>query len=201
MKRLRKNIEPEKVRFFACGEYGSQKGRPHYHACLFGNDFPDRKLWRVKKGVPLYRSSTLERLWPAGFSTIGDVTFESAAYVARYIMKKRLGKDAEEFYESRGVIPEFQLMSLKPGIGAGWLEKYRMDAYPSDFVIVNGKKCKPPRYYDKIYELENEEEFRKVKVRRSEQRIARAKDNTSSRHRVRETILADRLKRLPRDEI
>lgn len=98
MKRLRRKFG-EGVRFYMCGEYGENLGRPHFHACLFGVDFADKKLWRKSpSGAFLYRSATLEQLWPFGYSSIGDVTFETAAYVARYIMKKITGEAAELHY-------------------------------------------------------------------------------------------------------
>ena len=94
MKRLRKKYGSQ-VRFFHCGEYGDLNKRPHYHAILFGVDFAhDRKLWSQKDGMKLFTSESLEKLWPYGFCTIGQVTFESCAYVARYIMKKQTGEKA-----------------------------------------------------------------------------------------------------------
>jgi len=129
-KRLRKSLPEKKIRYFACGEYGDRNGRPHYHVCLFNHNFRDRYLYTVRDGVALYRSESLERLWPAGFSTIGDVTFESAAYVARYTMKKFKGDEDEkkkhyeicdsETGEIHDLLPEFAIMSRRPGIGSGW---------------------------------------------------------------------------------
>jgi len=161
MKRLRKARHGQVIRFYMCGEYGDNFGRPHFHACLFGCFFPDRTFLRdLPSGSRLYESAELQNLWPHGYSSIGDVTFESAAYVARYVMKKMTGNNAEQHYqlldqESGEVIdrvPEFNRMSLKPGIGAAWLEKYGSEVYPRDTIVVNGKKCKPPRYYDKMLE-------------------------------------------------
>jgi len=88
MKRLRQEVFPRKVRFFHCGEYGAQFSRPHHHACLFGYDFPDKVLFKKSTKGNIYTSQLLAKLWPFGFSTVGEVTFESAAYVARYVMKK-----------------------------------------------------------------------------------------------------------------
>ena len=99
MKRLRKRLKGERVRYFHAGEYGADLGRPHYHSCLFGFDFSDKVYWTSRGGFPVWRSSTLEALWPFGFSEIGSVTFESAAYVARYITKKMLGAGAEGAYK------------------------------------------------------------------------------------------------------
>ena len=139
MKRLRKKVGTT-VRYYYCGEYGENFGRPHYHVILFGYDFKDKFLWRENSnGDKCYRSELLEQLWPFGISEIGDVTFQSAAYVARYVMKKRTGDVAKEYYGDR--LPEYNDMSRRPGIGALWLEKYQNDVYPHDFVVMNGKKC------------------------------------------------------------
>lgn len=164
MKRLRKWAEPAKVRYFHAGEYGDRNGRPHYHACLFGVDFPDKYHWTTRGEFPVWRSATLERLWPLGQSEIGTVTFESAAYVARYILKKLRGRTVDDLDAQRanyasvdvetGEVffkePEYATMSRRPGIGAKWLEKYLDDVYPVDEVVVRGEKMRPPRYYDKL---------------------------------------------------
>lgn len=154
MKRLRRYFDyhdkKQSIRFFHCGEYGDLNARPHHHAIIFNFDFPDKELWSERKGIRLYRSKTLEKLWPYGFSTIGNVTFESCGYVARYVLKKITGKDSRDFYGSR--VPPYVTMSRRPGIGMAWLQKYIRDVYPNDFVIVrNGIRCKPPRYYDEMY--------------------------------------------------
>ena len=166
-KRLRRRIEPSQVRYFQCGEYGSLLSRPHHHAILFGFDFPDKKLFQVRDGVRLYVSKMLSELWPFGYSTIGDVTFESCAYVARYIMKKVTGDFAEEHYEGRR--PEYITMSRRPGIGREWLEKYLSDVYPEDALIIrDGIKMKPPRYYDDIYDKIDPDAFALIKRKRME---------------------------------
>lgn len=148
------------IRFYMCGEYGEERGRPHFHVILFNFNFPDRKLWRrTKSGSPIYRSAVLEELWPYGNSEIGSVTFESAAYVAGYVQKKVFGDASADAYrwidESTGEIffrePEFSSMSLKPGIAYGWLKQFYGDVYPDDFVVFKGLKFKPPKYYDKKY--------------------------------------------------
>ena len=94
MKRLRKSHSG--VRFYMCGEYGEDFSRPHYHALLFNCSFPDRKKHSTgDSGSVIYTSEALSKLWPFGFSSIGDVTFESAAYCSRYIMKKVTGDACE----------------------------------------------------------------------------------------------------------
>lgn len=148
------------IRFYMAGEYGDDFGRPHFHACLFNIDFYDKKPFKkLSSGSTIYRSKLLEELWPYGYSSTGDVSFESAAYVARYVTKKITGKPADDHYQwvdDDGVVtwrtPEFCRMSLKPGIAYGWISKFMSDVYPNDYVILKGKKRVPPRYYDKIYE-------------------------------------------------
>lgn len=149
------------IRFYMCGEYGENFGRPHFHACLFNLDFHDKKYFKkTSSGSIIYTSKLLSDLWPYGFSSTGDVTFESAAYVARYVTKKITGPIADDHYEwfdsETGLVswrtPEFSHMSLKPGIAYSWIKKYMADVYPHDFVVLKGKKRTPPRYYDRIYE-------------------------------------------------
>lgn len=163
MKRLRKKFG-EGIRFFQCGEYGEQNFRPHHHACLFNFDFPDKVLWSNRLGNRLYTSEILNSIWGHGYCIIGEVTFESAAYVARYITKKIYGDRATEYYDNR--IPEYITMSRRPGIGSGWIEKYGKNTYPNDDIVINGKKLKPPKYYDRVYEAIDEKAVHLAKIDR-----------------------------------
>lgn len=193
MKRLRKKFGP-KIRFYHCGEYGDTYGRPHYHTLLFNFDFPDKEIWRIRDGQPLYRSPSLESLWPYGFSSIGAVTFESAAYVARYCMKKITGPMSDDHYltlnpvtgELFKRVSEYNTMSRRPGIAKMWYTKYYKDVYPEDFVVMNGHKVRPPRYYDSQYELEFPNEYLELKSRREDAMFKLADDNTPERLEVRE---------------
>ena len=213
MKRLRKAIAPKKVRYYMCGEYGDNTKRPHYHACLFGYDLPDKELFRTTDGINLYSSASLEQIWGKGFVTVGDVTFESAAYVARYVTKKITGIRADELDEIglkhyewlcpiTGEVtelqPEYTAMSLKPGIGKTWLDKYDSDVYNHDHVIVNGKKCRPPRYYDKLLESYDSEKLEELKKSRQEKAVLHEKNNTLDRLMVREKVQNQRFKQLKR---
>jgi len=184
MKRLRKKISPVKIRFFHCGEYGEKNSRPHYHACIFGYSFPDKILWKEVNGCRLYISPLLDQEWGKGWSTVGDVTFESAAYVARYITKKITGELAEGYYD--GKIPEYVTMSRRPGIAANWLGTYMADVFPSDEVVLRGKIMRPPRFYDKKLELDNPELFNKIKAERKAKGLAMADDNTAARLKAKE---------------
>lgn len=194
MKRLRKRVG--KVRFFQCGEYGEGLSRPHFHACLFGYDFPDRVFFTRRNGCNLFTSAILSSVWPFGFSLVGDVTFESAAYVARYIMKKISGDKSDEHYG--GKEPEYTTMSRRPGIGLEWFKKFRDDVFPHDFMVIRGGiKCKPSRYYDNKYDLTNGKEFALIKGARIRKALA-SPDNTMARLRVREQCLAAKLSTLRR---
>ena len=113
MKRFRKHFGSG-VRFFHCGEYGELYERPHHHAILFNCDIYDKELLlNAKTGFNLYTSSLLSSLWPFGLHSIGEVSFESCAYVARYIMKKVTGDMSESHYHGRK--PEYITMSRRPG--------------------------------------------------------------------------------------
>lgn len=194
MKRLRKRFGA--VRFFMCGEYGEQYSRPHYHACLFGCFFDDRVEYKMlDSGSKLYTSAILSELWPYGFSSIGDVTFESAAYVARYCVKKITGPRADEHYKY--VSPdgevwrreaEFVHMSLKPGIGATWFAKYSGEVFPRDEVIVRGMRMKPPKYYDNLLEKKDLDSFEFLEFERYNKSLLLAADATPARLRVREQV-------------
>lgn len=204
MRRLRKEMA---ARFFMCGEYGDQTWRPHYHACLFGCDFEDKVLWTTRDSVKLFSSPTLTRLWPFGFSSIGEVNFESAAYVARYCVKKVTGDLAKVHYArsdeagSYSLTPEFCHMSLKPGIGKGWFDRFRSDVFPHDYVVINGHKAKPPRYYDKQLGRADPEALEQVKCTREVQGRKHWANNTDERLAVREAVHAARAAFLVRKEI
>lgn len=184
MKRLRshRDVHTDKyktdyaknIRFFHCGEYGEKYFRPHYHAIVFNCDFADKERWKKLDADSLYISKTLEELWPYGFSTIGSVTFESAAYVARYIMKKMHGQSAEILYE--GKRPEYVTMSRRPGIGKSWLEKYQKDIKRDDFVVLRGIPMKPPKFYGSQFEIEDPRRWAEIKANRKQAALDRKVD-------------------------
>ena len=200
IKRLRKRLG--RFRFYMCGEYGEDFDRAHFHACIFGTSFPDRTLWKkTPSGSILYRSRLLESCWPFGFSSVGEFSFESAAYVARYCMKKVTGVASQSHYEivddCTGEIisrtPEFTRMSLKPGIGGGWIDKYHSDVFPVDFVVMNGVEASVPKYYSRRFEKSNPMEFLPVRIAREFEAFSNAYDSTPARLAVREQVTQARL--------
>lgn len=205
MKRLRKRYGKQ-IRYFHCGEYGEKNGRPHYHAIIFGMDFEDKELFQIRDEIRLYTSETLAKLWPYGFVTIGEVTIESCAYVARYVTKKINGKDAENHYirwdpstgEGIPIEPEYATMSRKPGIGKLWLEKYKNDVYPHDYVVMKKHKIRPPRFYDNQL---SENELEKIKEKRAAElpEVIDQYNEEMDRLWVKEAVKDNRLKILIRD--
>jgi len=191
------------IEYFASGEYGDDLGRPHYHANIFGMDFQDKKLWKkTATGNDIYTSDALTKLWPHGWATIGALTPESAAYLARYTVKKVYGSKASKHYtrvdpetgEITRLRGEFIRMSLKRPIGKNWLTAFKSDAYPSDFVIIGGRKHKPPRYYDQ--QLSEDE---RAPIKENRKAFAKqSKDNTPARLEAREKVKLAHIKQLKR---
>ncbi len=206
MKRLRKYFPNSKIRYFHCGEYGAKLARPHYHAILFNFDFLDKVFHSQSGDNRLYTSEVLSKIWAHGFCIIGSVSFESAAYVARYIMKKVTGEAAGEHYADKdtGVsrTPEYTTMSRGGknghGIGYDWFERFSGDVFPDDSVILRGLSMKPPKYYDSIYEISDPDEYRRIKSKRRHASLEHAEDFTARRLRDRRICTEARLSKLPR---
>lgn len=187
------------IKYFACGEYGERFKRPHYHACVFGIDFEDKKIDSSKNGQYYYHSCELDLIWGFGKCIIGDVTFESAAYVSRYIMSKKLGKEAVK-YEKEGIEPEFVRMSRRPGIGLKWLEKYSGDVFNHDYQIIRGGiKCKPPRYYTEKFRANEPEIMDEKKRINSEKNFDNQEFWNKKRLEIKEKVKVAQIKSLKRD--
>lgn len=180
MKRLRNAFPDSKLRFFMSAEYGSRTMRPHYHAIIYNLPLNDLVFYKKDRRFTYWNSPTLERLWPFGFSVVAEVDFNTCAYVARYVTKKASGEKAQEKYEKFNIMPEFSLMSRKPGLGYKWFEEHGEDAYESYIITVSTSdgplRQTPPRYYDKLYKaldgvsdtshakkLERNKEFARIK--------------------------------------
>lgn len=207
LKRLRKSVQPKKIRFFACGEYGTKTLRPHYHALIFGHYFTDKKkAGKGSRGDQLFTSAKLDQLWGKGHCWIGSVTPESCGYVARYIMDKKTGEAAKTHYQGvnrqTGEIimrtPEYIHMSLKPAIGLTFYEQFKNEIHTQDSVLIKGQKRKVPRYYDKQLEKKDPILLEELKYIRSTKAATRADDNTPERLAVREEFKKERIKNLIR---
>jgi len=171
LKRLRREFEPNPLRFFQCGEYGETTKRPHHHMILFGEDFckdriPHSQRPLSRSGYAQLYSPLLASLWGKGDHTISDVSFESAAYVARYNLKKITGSGADFIYQGRK--PEFVTMSRRPGIASAYFDQFVDDLYPIDSIYTGpDRPCSlPPRYFDKLLEKVDKKMFDRVKKER-----------------------------------
>ena len=185
IKRLRKHVASP-LRYFMCGEYGEKLTNPHYHYLIFGYNFPDRKyIKKSESGAKLYQSATLDKIWGYGHAWIGDVTEQSAQYVAGYVMKKITGPMAKQHYKK--LTPEFGLMSRNPGLGAAWIDKYKDEVYPTDKVYTLNRGAKPPRYYDERMKKTDPTTYEQIKKVRKEE-AAKSTDNTPARLADREHV-------------
>nr|CAI9750592.1 replication initiation protein [Microvirus sp.] len=191
MKRLRRRFSDDKIRFFAAGEYGGNTFRPHYHAILFGLHLDDLQLYKPSKdGFNYYTSEKLQKVWDTscfsgricyseckgsttpltsrGFVVVANVSWDTCAYVARYVTKKLVGFDGE-FYDQHNIEKPFSLMSRKPGIGRQYYDEHE-DLYDYTYINVatedGGKKFRPPKYFDRLKSLDDPEAFEQMKVER-----------------------------------
>lgn len=188
MKRLRKNYKlNNKLRFFAAGEYGDHSLRPHYHAIIFGLHLDDLILYSQNNlGQNLYTSKFLEDTWQKGFVVVAPASWETCAYVARYMLKKQKGESAA-VYEQYNFEPEFTLMSRKPGIGRDFWEQRGSSMFDTDCIFVStpegGKKFYPGRYYKKLFEAFDEENFLRYKELKElvNRDIVRVKSSSTSK--------------------
>lgn len=206
------------VRFYVGGEYGPRYGRPHWHACLFGLDFADRVPYKkTNSGEMLDISQTLTDIWGKGFASVGNITFNSAAYIARYIMKKRTGDGNKKNYEiidpETGEIKirrkELNNMSRRPGVGSTWLGKYTTDVYPEGKTIIKAHRFNAPRYYDKQYKAllelhelygnKQDHTMEDLRYARYLEQIAHAHDHTDERLLVQEQVAEAKTRTLKRN--
>jgi len=193
------------IRFYHCGEYGDALGRPHYHAIIFNHDFKDKILWKEKEGIVTYVSKELDDLWTHGYCSVGLVTFESAAYCARYVTKKVTGERSHDHYtiideygQEHILDPEYSTMSRASGLGKGWLEKWQDEVYPLDEVIMRGKLMKPTRYYDQLYDA-NTKNLEQIKKQRMTDAEKYKENNTQKKLNVRETVKKAQFTQLKRN--
>jgi hypothetical protein len=192
-----------KISYYMAAEYGELGGRPHFHACLFGIDFIEDRVIHKNASAQehrLYQSKTLDDLWKKGFASIGQVTMDSASYVAGYIMKKITGDMAQDHYKrtrpdgsTYQLTPEFNRMSLKPAIGKRWVEKWTNDMTDGN-IVINGKQMAAPKAYKRFLEdLGTATQLDRWESTEMKQQLAvkdpkRLADNTDERLAVKEIV-------------
>jgi hypothetical protein len=131
IKRLRKNLGGRKIKYYACGEYGSTTYRPHYHLIIFGVDFSDTPV--------------IEKSWSQGFVKVEDVNIATVSYVSGYVQKKLYGSDS---YPDL-IYPPFSRMSKNLGA------KYFIDNASKIWekgITFQGFNINVPRYFYKLIE-------------------------------------------------
>lgn len=201
MKRLRKHFSGQEIRFYMCGEYGPKLDRPHYHACLFGITFADMVRHGGSGKYPVFRSADLERIWGLGFTTIAAVNAETAGYTARYVMKKLSGTLADAHYrrvcaetgEIFDLQPEFNHMSLRPGIGSRFFDRFYFDMFPHGKSVLAGKEVPLPKYYLRRLETVDPDLFDRLKDEAQYRSFVSRADSTHQRLAVREKVARARV--------
>lgn len=150
MKRLRRSEPSRTISTFVTGEYGDKTKRPHWHAIIFNYRPRDLvPIYKNENGDQLYKSESLDEIWGKNDSQkkpneVGDVTFKSAGYVARYAAKKLVhGLDGEHDYQP------ISKKSSKRAIGKTWLEHYWRDLLKGTLTMSDGSQLSVPRYYEK----------------------------------------------------
>lgn len=196
--------------YFGCGEYGSKSLRPHYHISFFNLNIRDLELWYWEDGKSTYRSDTIDELWGMGRVTINENTWATAAYTARYMLKKSKNWDARRQYEEVDMEKEFTCCSLKPAIGKSYYDAHKDEIYATDQIILLkqiGKAIhqKPPKYFDKLMSREDPERLKECQRKRKElaEKAAKLKIINTTLNRieyakVQERILEDRSKQQQR---
>lgn len=227
------------LRYYACGEYGPKNMRPHFHAILFNCPLDDLEVFGRRDGYTYYRSKFIEDCWrqkrrelrkrkdgtyglvtcrdenkkiiydSMGFITVCEFTYETASYVARYMLKKHKGFD-RDFYEKNGLAPESSRMSRNPGIASKYFEEHKEEIYDFDQICVatglgEVLKARPPKYFDRLFDIDNPEELSKIKEKRqkcaerSMQEQLKKTDLSEKEYlAVKEAKLQERIKKLQR---
>lgn len=176
LKRVRQHYKRkynhENIRFMACGEYGEKGQRPHYHAIMYNLPIHNMTFHQFNENhEPLYRCLELEEIWGKGLIVAAEVNWNTCAYVARYITKKVGIPTQDQYYKCLGIAPEFFRMSRKPGIGRTYFEAHKDEIYKKDYLAITkyggGKmRVRPPKYYDKLYDSINHDEYERLKMKR-----------------------------------
>lgn len=193
------------IRFMGCGEYGSQSARSHYHSIMFNMPIPVEQMRfheYNENHEPMYRCIELEKIWGKGMIVAAEVNWNTCAYVARYITKKVGMPTDKDYYKKLGIEPEFFRMSRKPGIGREYFEKHKDEIYKDDKVIIQKYKgglmrIKPPKYYDKLYDLENHEKMEEIKEKRKkdQENISKVKFHQTTVYKKQQLKLEEDIKK------
>lgn len=171
-KRLRKKYQDKEIRYYAAGEYGSNTFRPHYHAIIFGLSFEDfqdiRPRGKNEFGQVYYESEEFARIWDQGFCLLASVSWQTCAYVSRYVQKK-VNNSFTWLTDQLGAEPEFSLMSRRPGLAGHYINDHP-DKMVYTNLYVNGYEnpITLPKYLLEKLELTDQELYDKLLAERIE---------------------------------
>lgn len=175
-----------RFKYYAAGEYGEKYSRPHYHASVFGLELPDlTPSFKSETGFQMYSSSRLDRAWKNGAVYIAPLTFETAAYTARYICKKILGRDAEKHYADLGLMPERAWISK--GLGKEWYRTYSDETYRDNYIVARGVPSVPPRTYNRWLKTDDpalHEKYSNATAKSHAEQLKIIDDISNDRHHV-----------------
>ena len=169
----------ENFKYFACGEYGDDTLRPHYHALCFGLNLVEDDLvfYKYHNGHPLWNSSLLDSIWQKGFVTVGVLCEATCSYVARYTYKKMTLEPADllDFYNAAGVEREFTVMSRRPGIASEWIKDHWKELYSEGYLcystIDGARRIYPTKYFQSKLESFDKDLFEEVKQKAKEYQL------------------------------
>lgn len=143
IKRLRRRLGDHKIRYYACGEYGEKSGRAHYHLIVFGMS-------------SVLSDQIVKDAWTQGFSSVAPISRERAAYVAKHNSKFMTKEEIGDR------VPEFSLMSRRPGIGNGMvpnivkaMKQGNVNFMDDDGFMVREKLPTVMRFQGRLYPVDN----------------------------------------------
>ena len=199
---MQRKYNTDGIRFMGCGEYGDKGERPHYHIILLNCPLPADSFHtpRVKEGNIYYQNKIIEKCWKYGISNISECSWNTIAYVARYVTKKITGKESDDHYAIMGQNKEFFRVSRMPGIGKPYYDLHKHEIYKIDAITIKNAEgvisCKPPKYFDSLYEKEHPAEWEKIKRKRRKEKRNQEKitDEINSYTRLEQLAIKERTK-------
>lgn len=185
-----RNYTHKSIKYIACGEYGEQNERPHYHIILFNCPFPIDTFYNTKIIDKQYFSQNkiIERYWKDGISNISTANWSTIAYVCRYVTKKLYGNNADDERAKKGQIAEF--IRVSKGIGKKYWDENKETILETDSITIqNGSgvhTTKPPKYYTRLLKKENPKMYENLKTKREIQNknMQKTKDLTHTYGRL-----------------
>lgn len=147
----------DQIKYYMCGEYGDQYGRPHYHYIIF-NLAPEL----------VYNARLFSKnVWKQGQVDVGNVTLASINYVTQYIVQSDLRKK-QRYKDKNGIGwkgPMLPFNRMSRNLGNIWLSDSTIEHYKTNLKVTvdhpAGFQMPMPRYYaDRIFDEADKREIR-----------------------------------------